>query len=319
MIIVDNEKVLEYTQTLNDLSKPVPERLSSLWCLRTVGSLEALEACCQAFDAEPKSDLLKHEICFVLGQMNKSPEHIQKAQTFLEKVMEGEHSNVVHHEAMEALGNLNQETTWKYLKEYESKPSEGNIIYDTVFLASKLMEWKKTTDNGKTEGLHKLKQRFTNLDPAPLFNLVDEPKYADVKYLQEMLLDDKNFDLFQRYRALFTLRDIYTEEAVLAICQTLTKENFAHCSPLFKHEVAFVLAQMEGVFKTAIPFLLDCVNNEEEADITKHEVLVCLGEVLDEKDKQLVEPFTKHPVLIVAESAQCALFNIDYRTKIAQE
>jgi len=33
-----------------------------------------------------------------------------------------------------------------------------------------------------------------------------------------MLLDKQNYDLFERYRALFTLREINTEEAVIAIC-----------------------------------------------------------------------------------------------------
>ena len=55
---------------------------------------------------------------------------------------------------------------------------------------------------------------------------------------------------------MFTLRELYTEESCEAICQTLLPENHAKCSALLKHEVAFVLAQMEKVYKVAVPYLL---------------------------------------------------------------
>jgi deoxyhypusine monooxygenase len=104
------------------------------------------------------------------------------------------------------------------------------------------MEWKQQTDNGKKEGLNLGKLKFTTNDPAPPFNYMNEAKYKDVPYLKSILLDNEKYNLFERYRALFTLREICTEEAILAICQTLTKENSRKCSSLLKHEVAFVVA-----------------------------------------------------------------------------
>lgn len=56
-----------------------------------------------------------------------------------------------------------------------------------------------------------------------------------------MLLDNEKYDLFERYRALFTLREINTEDAVLAMCQCLTKENARTCSDLLRHEVAYII------------------------------------------------------------------------------
>ena len=81
-----------------------------------------------------------------------------------------------------------------------------------------MIEWKKATDNGKTEGLNLAKLNCVTNDPAPPFNFKREPKYKDVKFLEEIILDNKNYDLFERYRALFTLREINTEEAVVAMC-----------------------------------------------------------------------------------------------------
>lgn len=117
--------------------------------------------------------------------------------------------------------------------------------------------------------------------------------------------------MFQRYRALFTLREVNTEEAVVAMCQTLTKENSANCSALLKHEVAFVLAQMESVFKASVPFLLEAISNDNEEPIVRHEALVGLGEMID--DRTIIEPFLKHPNPIVSESCEVALGIMDDR------
>lgn len=78
MIIIDHAKVPEYAETLANIEKPIPDRTSALFCLRTVATLESIDALINAFYAEPKSDLLRHEICYCLGQMDKSPEHIEK-------------------------------------------------------------------------------------------------------------------------------------------------------------------------------------------------------------------------------------------------
>lgn len=149
--------------------------------------------------------------------MGKTPEQTTIIQTFLEGVLADEkHTKVVHHEAAEAMGNLCQDNTLALLKKFENEPSD--ILQETCFLSSKLIEWKKATDFGKSEGIDLQKLKCSTSDPAPPFNYVKEPKYADVAFLQAMLLDNKNYDLFERYRAMFTLREINTEESVIALC-----------------------------------------------------------------------------------------------------
>jgi deoxyhypusine monooxygenase len=120
--------------------------------------------------------------------------------------------------------------------------------------------------------------------------------------------------MFERYRALFTLREINTKESCEAICQSLLKENFANCSALLKHEVAFVLAQMEKVFHVAVPYLLDACKNPEEAPIVKHEGLVAVGEMID--DEKIIEDLLEHPDPIVSESCAVAINNM--RNRLAE-
>jgi len=52
MIWIDHDKVDEYAATLQDLSKPIAKRVSSLWCLRTIASLESIDALFKAFEIE---------------------------------------------------------------------------------------------------------------------------------------------------------------------------------------------------------------------------------------------------------------------------
>ena len=67
-------------------------------------------------------------------------------------------------------------------------------------------------------------------------------KVFSIQDLQDILVDsEEKYDLFERYRAMFTLREINTEEAMIAICQTLTEQNMKSCGALLKHEVAYVL------------------------------------------------------------------------------
>lgn len=152
--------------------------------------------------------------------------------------------------------------------------------------------------------------RFKTNDPAPPFNYWDHAEYRDIENLTSILLDNKR-STFERNRAIFTLRELYTKESCIAICQTLKPENFDICSALLKHEVAFVLAQMEKVFKVSVPFLLAACLDPREAGIVKHEGLVAVGEMIE--DPKEIEHLLQHDDPIVSESCAVALNNMQNR------
>jgi hypothetical protein len=83
-----------------------------------------------------------------------------------------------------------------------------------------------------------------------------------------------------------------TKASCEGICQTLLPENFDTCSALLKHEVAFVLAQMEDVYYVAVPYLLTACLDPREASIVKHEGLVAVGEMID--DPKQIENLLQH-------------------------
>ena len=68
---------------------------------------------------------------------------------------------------------------------------------------------------------------------------------------------------------------------------------------------------MNEVFKPAGSILLHYINTEQVAPIVCHEVLICLGWILEEKAS--IESFLKHPDLIVSESCESAIDLIELR------
>ena len=104
--------------------------------------------------------------------MDNTEEHIQKIQEFLEKIVEGDYAQIIVHEAVEALGNMNDSNTLRLLEQYRDDPDKekSEMVIETCELAQALIQWNKETECGKTENLDMKKLRFTTNDPAPPFN-----------------------------------------------------------------------------------------------------------------------------------------------------
>lgn len=81
---------------------------------------------------------------------------------------------------------------------------------------------------------YKDESKYLSVDPAPAY-----PSSKPLSELRACLLDD-SAEIFSRYRALFALRNLGSSEAIHAL-----GESFQSQSALLKHEVAYVLGQMQ--------------------------------------------------------------------------
>ena len=84
------------------------------------------------------------------------------------------------------------------------------------------------------------------------------------------MLVDQAVPMKARYRALFTLKNLGGEHAVKNI-----SKGFSDPSALLKHECAYCLGQMQN--ETAIPILINILNNQDEDPMVRHEA----GKLLD--------------------------------------
>nr|MBE5726527.1 nero [Cucujiformia] len=183
--------------------------------------------------------------CF--GQMQD-----ENANDILISVLENEKQEpMVRHEAAEALGAIASDVAISYLQKY--KNDQVTEVSETCELALDRINWLKTS---KTEN-DIFVSPYNSVDPAP------PAVTKDIAELKAILIDEK-LSLFNRYRAMFTLRNIGSEDAVKALGEALK------CgSALFKHEVAFVLGQMQH--KNSIPYLKTSLVDTEENEMVRHE------------------------------------------------
>ena len=98
---------------------------------------------------------------------------------------------------------------------------------------------------------------FDSVDPAPPSTV------NDVTRLRATLCDEEE-KMFQRMRALFALRNIGGYDSVDALAAA-----FSSSSALLKHEIAYVMGQMQD--SAAVPHLIDRLEDYEEDVMVRHE------------------------------------------------
>lgn len=146
---------------------------------------------------------------------------------------------------------------------------------------------------------------FASIDPAPPLPTTSE-KQA-IPDLRNTLLDT-SLPLFQRYRAMFALRDLASPPdlptAVTAV--HALADGFNDPSALFRHEVAFVFGQLSH--PASIPSLVATLSKEGEASMVRHEAAEALGSLGDEAGvEDILKKFLNDPEQVVRESVVVAL------------
>ncbi len=284
------EAVLLAGAVLNDPTKSLAERFRALFTLRGVGTSEAVEQICNCF-SDP-SALLKHELAYCLGQI-RDPKALATLVTVLED--RGE-DPMVRHEAGEAMGAIGETSVSHVLQRYTNDPSQ--VVAETCQLSLARLNWLGDKDGGE---FTRDNNPYLSVDPAPPCCSGDV-----VKWKRDLM--DSSKPLFSRYRALFSLRNLGGEEAVRAITS-----GFQDSSSLFKHEVAYVLGQLQD--PAAISSLARRLEDRDESPMVRHECAEALGSIASEECLELLRHFREDSEQVVQESCVIALDMYHYETK----
>ncbi|XP_009702755.1 PREDICTED: deoxyhypusine hydroxylase [Cariama cristata] len=224
--MVTEEEVEAIGRTLVDAAQPLPARFRALFTLRNLGGRAAVDWISRAF--EDGSALLKHELAYCLGQMQD-----EAAIPVLIRVLEDTGQEpMVRHEAGEALGAIGNPDVLDILKRYSEDPVVE--VAETCQLAVRRLEWLQ---NKQEPGA----SPYLSVDPAP------PAEETDIAKLRETLLDESR-TLFDRYRAMFALRNLGGQAAVLALADGLHSGSalFRHRTenPMVRHECAEALGSI---------------------------------------------------------------------------
>lgn len=151
---------------------------------------------------------------------------------------------------------------------------------------------------------------FASVDPAPPMASSDTKPH--IPALEATLLDTK-LPLFQRYRAMFALRDLASPpDLPTAVPAVLSlAKGFKDPSALFRHEIAFVFGQLSH--PASIPALTLALEDTKEASMVRHEAAEALGSLGEEDGVEAVlRRFLHDPEQVVRESVVVALDMADF-------
>lgn len=306
-VMADNT-VSSLRDILTSESIPLARRFRALFSLKhlasqhppTTQTVPAIEAIADALPTP--SELLKHELAYCLGQCGQ-PEAIPILRRALEDPHEAE---ICRHEAAEALGALGDEDSLALLKKYRDAEDAPTTVRETCEIAVARIEWQYAQS-----GREKVKTSdFASIDPAPPFPLGEQP--ASIPELQRSMMDQK-LSLFDRYRAMFSLRDLASPPdlptAVPAVEALAT--GFDDPSALFRHEIAFVFGQLSH--PASIPSLIRTLRNTSEMGMVRHEAAEALGSLGEEDGiEDILKQFVDDEERVVSESCVVALDMAEY-------
>ncbi|KOC07259.1 HEAT repeat protein [Aspergillus flavus AF70] len=304
-----DETILTLRKVLVNESEPLARRFRALFSLKYIACLQpptektlpAIQAIAAGFTSS--SALLKHELAYCLGQ-TRNPDAVSY---LLEVVKNTEQDAMCRHEAAEGLGALGFDTSLDVLKALRDDEKEEDVIRETCDIAVDRILW----ENSEERKSEKLKPSdFTSIDPAPPLPMASsQPSISD---LEKTLLDTK-LPLFQRYRAMFALRDLASPpdlptavEAVEALAKGLKDP-----SALFRHEVAFVFGQL--CHPASVPSLTETLSDQKEIGMVRHEAAEALGSLGDvEGVEDTLKKFLNDPEQVVRDSIIVALDMAEY-------
>lgn len=287
-------------------STPLDQRFRSLFTIKGLASTSdahmqrAISIISAAFSDD--SALLKHELAYVLGQLEDS-----RALPTLKRVLEDlKQDAMVRHEAAEAMGAISDPSVLGVLEQYRNDSDVSvretcelaisKITFDNSAEGKALKSSKAQAKASEEQsGLGGVESAFKPIDPAPAMtpaaskeaakSSADNMSYdaSQVPLFRSTLLDT-TLSLFERYRAMFALRNVAhaggegAVQAVLALA-----EGLKDSSALFRHEICFVFGEL--CHPASIPSMLQVLNDSKEHEMVRHEAAEALGGIVEEGEE----------------------------------
>jgi deoxyhypusine monooxygenase len=233
-----------------------------------------------------------------------------------------EHS-MVRHEAAEALGAIATPACLPVLERFGSDPCRE--VAETCHLAlGRIQYWRarRAAVPGEEGGaVLSRKEAFSAAASAEeacgsVFHSVDPVPAADDSTPPELLratLLDEGAPMFERYRALFALRNRGGDAVAPLLAEVLANSG----SALLKHEVCYVLGQLQ--LPAVVAALTATLRDAAQHAMVRHEAAEALGSIAAPACVELLQEHLGDSDTVVAEGCLVALDILAYETSGAFE
>lgn len=277
----------------------------------------------KAFD-DNDSALLKHELAYVLGQIQS-----EKAIGCLERILRDEQEHpMVRHEAAEAMGAISSPKALPILQQYLH---DNNVsVRETCELALQKIQFDHAGTSASANGTGKesegaalarakaavgqmgdeeasqtavddVESSFLPIDPAPAHSFKADTLLSSIPLYKAQLTAGDSLPLFERYRAMFSLRNAVHAARRRSQQPSLTKEQrrtlqhqgadaiqalaagLSDSSALFRHEICFVFGEL--AHPASVESMVRVLSDDDEEDMVRHEAAEALGAVAEEAEE----------------------------------
>jgi len=308
--------------TLRSSSAPTPARFSALFQLRALATPDAVDALLERVDrANERSALVRHEAAFALGQMRAT----RAIDALIETLRDAREDGMVRHECAEALGAIADAEGRCAEALRDAAGDARREVAETAALALRKLEMRDAgrSDTGSATGSAKerasarrveagttganeaeeTERTCLSVDPIPAM-----PTETPFERLKAVVLDDAH-EMWERYAAMFALRNksCASRESSDACADVLGEVLSASESALLKHEVCYVLGQLQSASPGARDALIRCLEDAREHPMVRHEAAEALGSIAHPSTRGYLESFASDPEPIIAESCEVAL------------
>ncbi|KAJ2493157.1 deoxyhypusine hydroxylase [Coemansia sp. RSA 2050] len=275
---------------------PLSQRYRALFSLKNLNDDAAVEIISQSLGMKNDSELFKHEVAYCLGQMGNKV----AIPALVAAMAEVSYHDMVRHEAAESLGAMSDISVIPELEKYVNDKCKP--LAETCVIALEKIRYDHSAEAQLADPRPK-DAVYASIDPAPATTST-----KSVAELRKTLCD-ADVGLWKRYRAMFALRDIGTEEAVLALCEGMETDR---TSALFRHEIGFIFGEMQH--PASVPALARILANEKEDAMVRHEAAEALGSVATPEVNDILAKFISDPEPIVRDSCLVALDMFEHET-----
>ncbi|GMI24621.1 hypothetical protein TeGR_g3988 [Tetraparma gracilis] len=310
--------------SLADPARSVGERMRAVYYLKQTyttatkdGDSEAVATVLSAMELnlsnKEHGKLLRHEIAYVMGQLKD-----YRCLLALASVLDdGEDDCIARHECAEAIGAIvtskvtaeSAVAVQSLRRNYASEEASPVEVRETCRIAIDFIDWKTSTSSQEEYNAPMacacMLSSYDSTDPAP-----PHPAHENLSHeeIGEQMRDEAR-ELFERYRCMFSLRNKGGSEAAKELGRALVEDK---SSALFRHELAFVLGQLQHV--DGLDFLVQSLEREGEHEFVRHESAEAIGAIDGDWDKceRILVKFKQDHDLIVRQSCEVALDAMDY-------
>jgi deoxyhypusine monooxygenase len=285
----------------------VCQKYGAMLALKHYGNEEAAKVLEEGYHFLGDSDLLRHDVMYWMGQMRAT----NSVKFLLDRVHDENERSIVRHEAGEALSNL-LDIKEQVIPELEKHwNSEDSLLRSTVRVAvPKLKTINANSRYGKKYG--------GTMEPAEPFDATEVKQYLSSKNIpepashaellqrvhEELKKSYEEVDEFTKYRLMYFLRDTNDLRSKEILSDMLLAKNRAVTSPLLRHELCFIMGQINNNEKCIHEALKEASLDENEHPVVRHEAILSFYDIT--KDEAFIDQFFKHSDQLLRESVELA-------------